>query len=596
MYGGTASEMARLVNESGVLGEAITVTAETINDVSFDKIIEAIHVVQTELEITGTTAQEAATTISGSLSTLKSSWKNLLTGMADDNADMGQLIGNFTESIETAASNLLPRIAQTISGIGDAVTELAPFFVTAISTLIKDVAPDLISAGAELADTLLTAFANSLGEISPALAPIGNMIIKVKESIAGIFETLSENIDWESVFEGMQKALEVVCGLIENIVGGLESLVEYATTEGTPLNDFFSSIQDAASQVVAWFEENWSKLETTFTTVKDSLVTAGEGIIGAFASIVSAITENGGIEEALDGVMEVLTPLADAFSEIVTFGGDVATIIGDVFAALIRAAKEDGSWLNKIVTWVKIDLVNAFENFGEAIKTVRDLLRGDLDSAFEHVKKIGENTFDAWKQKAELVKSVIESIISLIQSFSIDNLAASVNEAFSTTQLNASEFETQKQQNGDLKLLGDGGASNGSATRFTNMQGTASGTSSGSKSTLPGKSPQKSESEFYASGAILTRPTAFAINPYTGKTMVGGESGSEAIAPIETLQSYVSSAVESKTCDMNETLNKILDALIVMNDNMAISMRDAMDGVSLRMNNREFARAVKAVT
>ena len=78
--------------------------------------------------------------------------------------------------------------------------------------------------------------------------------------------------------------------------------------------------------------------------------------------------------------------------------------------------------------------------------------------------------------------------------------------------------------------------------------------------------------------------------------MVGGESGAEAIAPIETLQSYVSSAVESKTGDMNETLNKILDALIVMNDNMAVSMRDAMDGVSLRMNNREFARAVKAVT
>lgn len=596
MYGGTASEMARLVNESGVLGEAITVTAETINDVSFDKIIEAIHVVQTELEITGTTAQEAATTISGSLSTLKSSWKNLLTGMADDNADMGQLIGNFTESIETAASNLLPRIAQTISGIGEAVTQLAPFFVTAISTLITDVAPDLISAGAELADTLLTAFANSLGEISPALAPIGNMIIKVKESIAGIFETLSENIDWESVFEGMQKALEVVCGLIENIVGGLESLVEYATTEGTPLNDFFSSIQDAASQVVSWFEENWSKLETTFNTVKDALVSAGDGIIGAFASIVSAITENGGIEEALDGVLEVLTPLADAFSEIVTFGGDVATIIGDVFAALIRAAKEDGSWLNIIVTWVKIDLVTAFENFGEAIGLVCDLLRGDLESAFEHVKSIGENTLDSWKQRAELVKSVIESIISLIQNFSLDNLTASVNEAFSTTQLNVSEFETQKQQNGDLKLLGDGGASNGSATRFTNMQGTASGTSSGSKSTLPGKSPQKSESEFYASGAILTRPTAFAINPYTGKTMVGGESGAEAIAPIETLQSYVSSAVESKTGDMNETLNKILDALIVMNDNMAVSMRDAMDGVSLRMNNREFARAVKAVT
>ena len=77
-YGGTQSEMARLINDSGVLGDAMTVTAETVNSVSFDKIIEAIHVVQTNMGITGTTAKEAATTIQGSISSMQGALENLM--------------------------------------------------------------------------------------------------------------------------------------------------------------------------------------------------------------------------------------------------------------------------------------------------------------------------------------------------------------------------------------------------------------------------------------------------------------------------------------------------------------------------------------
>lgn len=106
-YGGTQAEMARLINDSGVLGNAITVTAETVNQVSFDKIIEAIHVVQTEMGITGTTAQEASETISGSFSSFKATWKNLLTGLTDDDADIAVLFGNMTAAGETVLNNLL---------------------------------------------------------------------------------------------------------------------------------------------------------------------------------------------------------------------------------------------------------------------------------------------------------------------------------------------------------------------------------------------------------------------------------------------------------------------------------------------------------
>lgn len=585
-YGGTAAEMARLVNESGVLGEAIEVTAETINNVSFDKIIEAIHVVQEEMGIAGTTAKEAASTISGSLSSVRGAWSNLLTGMSRDDADIGQLISDFTESLETAADNLLPRITETISGIGEAAVQLAPFFAEAVSTLVTDVAPDLINAGIELADALITSFAENLGDISPALEPVGEMILNVKESLTNIFDTIGENIDWESVFSGMQEALEVVCGLIENVVDGFENLVEYATTEGTPLNDLFNNLKESASQVVTWFAENWPKIGESFDSVNEKLGDAGEKIIGAFSGIVEEINRDGGISAALDGVMSVVTPLAEGFGNIVELGGSVATIIGDVTEGLIRMGKDEGSWLHKAIEWVEIDLVLAWEKANETIQAVSDLLTGDVEAAFEHVQTIGSNTADAIQEKWDLLKQTIQELLGYIEEAKLE-----AQGLFATVQLNKE----------DVTLIGDYDWKSGLGDNpdFTSDLGGTSPFSDnwGNTSTKPSISDKgnKQDKEFYASGAVLTEPTAFGLNPYTGKTMIGGESGAEAIAPIDTLQGYVSEAVEAKTSGMNDTLNRILDALVVMNDNMGANMREAMEGVSLRMNNRELARAVKGV-
>ena len=109
-YGGTQAEMARLINDSGVLGDTMQVTAQTVNQVSFDKIIEAIHVVQERIGITGTTAQEASETIQGSVTAMKGAWENFITGMADGDQDIGQLTENFAESVITVLDKLVPRI------------------------------------------------------------------------------------------------------------------------------------------------------------------------------------------------------------------------------------------------------------------------------------------------------------------------------------------------------------------------------------------------------------------------------------------------------------------------------------------------------
>ena len=116
-YGGTASEMARLVNETGVMGDAFKATAQNVKEVPFDKMIEAIHKVQENMGITGTTALEASETIEGSVNSMKASWRNLLTAIADNNADLGKSVNEFVNSTITAGNNIIPRIRQIVDGI-----------------------------------------------------------------------------------------------------------------------------------------------------------------------------------------------------------------------------------------------------------------------------------------------------------------------------------------------------------------------------------------------------------------------------------------------------------------------------------------------
>ena len=120
MYGGTKEEMQRLLRDAEKL------TGKKFDISSYSDIVEAIHAVQTEMGITGTTAKEAATTIQGSVSSAKSAWQNLLVGIADDNQDFGKLVDNFVDSVATAAGNILPRVEQSLTGIVKLVDKRTP--------------------------------------------------------------------------------------------------------------------------------------------------------------------------------------------------------------------------------------------------------------------------------------------------------------------------------------------------------------------------------------------------------------------------------------------------------------------------------------
>ena len=127
-YGGTKEEMQRLIQDASKMTDVQKQLGVTVDgsSMSFGNIVNAISVMQQHLGIAGTTSKEAATTIEGSLNSMKSAWQNMLAGMSDSNADMGLLIQNLTDSISTFAGNIMPRIAPLINGMVQTAVTLLP--------------------------------------------------------------------------------------------------------------------------------------------------------------------------------------------------------------------------------------------------------------------------------------------------------------------------------------------------------------------------------------------------------------------------------------------------------------------------------------
>lgn len=182
-YGGTKEEMERL------LADAEKLSGQKFDISSYSDIVDAIHVVQTEMGITGTTAKEAASTIQGSVSAAKSAWSNLITGIAADNADLDTLIGNFVSSVETAAGNIIPRVSVMLGGISQLVTSASTTIIPMVITTITDNLPALLQAAVALVGALGQGIIDSLPEITQAAIDILSFLAN------GLIENLPTLID-----------------------------------------------------------------------------------------------------------------------------------------------------------------------------------------------------------------------------------------------------------------------------------------------------------------------------------------------------------------------------------------------------------------
>lgn len=280
-YGGTKTEMERLIADANKVKEANGEMAD-LSISSFADITEAIHIIQTEMGITGTTAEEASKTISGSVNAMKSAWSNLLTGLADDNANFGELVNNFVDSLMTTLSNILPRVQTTIQGMGDLITGLmttvVPQLVEMIPPLVESILPTLVTAVQALIDSvvavlpqLLTVIQNILPQLLtaivdmlPSLVNAGVQIIlsliqgiakslptlvpAMVDAILTIVDTLLSNIDL-IIETGFQLLLGLGQGLINAIPRLIDKLPQIIESLITNLYTFLPKLVEAGVQL-----------------------------------------------------------------------------------------------------------------------------------------------------------------------------------------------------------------------------------------------------------------------------------------------------------------------------------------------------------
>ena len=211
-YGGTKEEMQRLLDDANALNRAQGKNTDYAIE-SFADIVDAIHDVQTQLGITGTTAKEAATTIQGSVNAAKGAWHNLLIGVADDNQDFDKLVDNFVESVDTAADNILPRVEKSLDGILKLVNKAGKTILPRVIAEISAKLPDLIDTGAEIVLALGEGIVDNLdGILGAAEKVITRVVPKLAKGFAAAVPKIAQSCG--KIIKELDGVAEMVGGVI----------------------------------------------------------------------------------------------------------------------------------------------------------------------------------------------------------------------------------------------------------------------------------------------------------------------------------------------------------------------------------------------
>lgn len=356
-YGGTKTEMERLLKDATKIS-GVKYDIKNLNDV-----YQAIHVIQGELGITGTTSKEASTTISGSLSSMKSAWQNLLTGIADDNANFETLIGNFVDSIMTFADNIVPRIEVVMDGLVDLILGLA-------DTLL----PQVLEIGVNLIQNLVSGITNN----------IGNLMATVNQMITTILNALIQMLP-QILQAGIQVIVSLITGIAQALPTLIPQIVEAVMLMVETLINNIDLIIDAGIQLIIGLAEG---LIQAIPILIDKIPIIIDKLINAIINNLPKLLEMGitlivklaeglikAIPQLLSKIPQIITSLLNGiknyFSKMVSIGGE---LLGKVkegitkgISGMLDVGKNlvQGLWngINNAKNWV----LDKIKGFGKSI-------------------------------------------------------------------------------------------------------------------------------------------------------------------------------------------------------------------------------------
>lgn len=377
-YGGTKEEMSRLVKDAANMTDVQKKLGVTVDSssLSFDNIVNAIHVMQESMDINGTTAEEAEKTISGSLASMKSAWNNLLPALVMGGDSFDRCVDNLVDSVMTFKDNIMPAITKALSGVGELITRLAPTIEKYFPVLVNELLPPLIKATVALVKGLIAAMPTILKTIASELPWI---VQQLGQAISSAFGASMPSIDISGLFNG-SGTFKAIFTDIKNAVstvvlalGGLiAKIVEFASKQST---------LDA-------IKNTWNALKT----VVQGVWTVISGVVGFLANNLSWIAPL---------VMTIVTAFV-AFKTI------MLVIKGVQLAYAAVQAIVNATMLACPVTWIVLAIA--------ALIAIIVACAVHWDTLSAAAKKCWEGIKGAWTTVAEWFNnSVIQPVVSFFK-------------------------------------------------------------------------------------------------------------------------------------------------------------------------------------
>jgi len=291
-YGGTKEEMARLIEDAaklkGLYGADAALYANKGVNGDLSIIIDAIHTVQTEMGITGTTALEASTTVEGSISSMKAAYQNFVTGLGDQNADIGALTEELIQTAGTVAKNVLPVIESVVKNIAETVREQGPDMITKFVAYATEKMPEVLKLGIQLIVSLVKGLAQNLPELlRGTLALVDAIISAFLDSLPDIIEVGKDIV--RGLWEGIKLMASWIGEKVSGFVGGIVDGVKGVLGIHSPSRVFAGIGQNMALGLGQGFERQMQRVSSGIqdaipTPTVDTVYNAAAGLVNGLAA------------------------------------------------------------------------------------------------------------------------------------------------------------------------------------------------------------------------------------------------------------------------------------------------------------------------
>lgn len=558
-YGGTQEEMKRL------LSDAEKLTGQRYNISSFADITQAIHAIQTQMDITGTTAKEASTTISGSWGSLKAAFQNVLVGLTTGEDMFDQSLDALINTAVTFGQNIIPAIKGALSGVGYLIEGLAPVIGETIPPLINDLAPTLANSAVSLISSLVNGLTQNATQFSECLS---NIIIV---AVAGISTVVPQLLDAASkivsnLMQGLTNSMpQIVNGavtLIEGLVNGLVNnipllimgAVQLVTSLANGLIENLPRIIDAGVNLITGIvSASYSMMPQIIQNGMQLVVNLAVGLVRAIPQLIAALPRITGaivkgfksvnwfdlglqlIKSIWEGIKSIGSEMWNGVKEKTSeLWGGVKNVVSEKLNNIKSAYDAHGRGL-KGATFAAIEGVKEYYRTG--YDAINQLTGGKLGEVVNAVGEKMEVVKGKFSEAFGNVKNTVMTIFENIKNGITEKISAAVNKV---KEIFGSIADKVSDVWGKIKGIIK-------APKIV-QKGTVS--IAGVSTPIP-----KLGLEWNAKGGIMTRPTAFGYA--NGKVQMGGEAGAEAILPLRTFWNNLSQYIAESNKGGNTITNEI---------------------------------------